>query len=84
MFYWKHRSKIPKVPEILTCRSVFSLCRKLVRHYPVDGWLHVMTVFIKHRTASTTCWDDELTDTLLRNMIMDITTRIQQEDPTCG
>ena len=40
----------------MTKRQVFSLCGKLVGHYPVAGWLRVACSFVK-RNRSSNAWD---------------------------
>ena len=58
---WKRGSQIPEIPDGLTCRRVFSLCGKLVGHFPVCEWFRVAVVFIKHlATAVTKGWDDRI------------------------
>ena len=34
-------NEVPLVPGNLTRRGLFSICGKLVGHYPVAGWLRV-------------------------------------------
>ena len=54
---WKWGSQIPEIPDGLTRQCVFSLCRKLVCHIPVCGWLRVAVAFIKRlATAITKGW----------------------------
>jgi len=38
---WKRGNTLGEIPQVLTKRSVFSFCGKLVGHLPVCGWLHV-------------------------------------------
>lgn len=54
-------------------------------HFPVCGWLHVATVFIKRRAnAVTTEWDDKVQDPLLNQMLEDIFARVAQTNPVHG
>ena len=46
-FVWRRDSDVTDVPSVLTRRTVFSFCGKLVGHYSVCGWLRVATAFIK-------------------------------------
>ena len=49
------------LPDVLTRRSIFSLCGKLTGHLPVGGWLHVATAFVRRRANSVTAgWDDKM------------------------
>ena len=36
---WKQGSMVPDTPDIVMQWAVFSLCRRLVGHFPVCGWL---------------------------------------------
>ena len=70
---------------VVTRQNVFSLCRKLVGHLPVGGWLHVAVVFIKRRASDVTAgWDDKIDDASLNTMIKEILTRVHKEDPEQG
>ena len=59
---WHSRgSKILEIPDGLTHRHIFSLCRKLVGHFPVCRWLRVAVAFIKCLAiAVTKGWDDRI------------------------
>jgi len=90
---WEERNKLrwcrggepPTPPDILTRRTIFSVCGKLTGHFPVCGWLRVATAFIKRRAnAATIGWDDEVRDPLLSRMLADVFTRVAQTDPTRG
>ena len=50
-------NEVPSVPEKLTRRGLFSICGKLVGHYPVVGLLHVACSYVKRR-AEGGRWDD--------------------------
>ena len=68
----------------MTRRELFSLCGKLIGHYPVAVWLRVACSYMKRHCAGTT-WDDEAGDTVLgwHKSIME---RIRSKDPVlmCG
>ena len=73
------------MPQVLTRRSVFSFCRKLVGHFSVVKLLRVAAAFIKRRAAVITKgWDDEVTDVLLTTKITEVVARVHQEDPVRG
>ena len=42
-------NEVPSVPENLTRRGFFSICGKLVGHYPVAGWLRMACSYVKRR-----------------------------------
>lgn len=52
--WWKLGSVIPDIPEVVTCRVIFSLCGKLIGHLPVCGWLQAATGVIKRRANAVT------------------------------
>ena len=83
--HWKRGSDVPEMPPVLTRRKVFSVCGKLVGHFPVCGWLRVATAFIKrHANTVTAGWDDETHDPQLRSMLLDTMARVHQNDPVRG
>ena len=62
---WKRGSVIPDVPEVVTRRTVFSLCGKLIGHLSVCGWLRAATGMVKRRAnAVTRGWDDSTEEPL--------------------
>ena len=82
---WKRRSVIPDVPEVVTRRTIFSLCRKLIRHLPVCGWLRVATGMIKRKAnAVTQGWDDTTEDAPLQQMVWETIARVMQSYPSQG
>ena len=55
---WR-RDELSNVPPELMWGVVFSYCSKLVGHYPVCGWLRVVTAFIKRRANHITeSWNE--------------------------
>ena len=85
MLIWERGNEAPSVPRVLTQRSVFSFCGKLVGHFPVVKWLRVAAAFIKRRSADITKgWDDKVTDVPLATMIKEVVARVRQEDPVRG
>ena len=44
---WCRGGELPKLPDVLTRRSIFSLCGKLTGHHPVCGWLRVATASVR-------------------------------------
>ena len=85
MLIWERGNEVPSVPQVLTRRSVFPFCGKLVGHFPVVKWLRVAASFIKRRAADVTRgWDDEVTDVPLTTMITEVVARMRQKDPVRG
>ena len=66
-------------------RSVFSVCGKLVGHFPVCGWLRVAMVAIKRRATSVSSgWDNEVRDAALRSMQTETVAWVTHDDPVRG
>ncbi|GFO30150.1 Pol polyprotein [Plakobranchus ocellatus] len=76
-------NEIPNVDQLdsgLSRRDVFSICGKLVGHYPVAGWLRVACSYVKRQTEGSK-WDEYSGDRacdLIREVV------VQKEDPVRG
>lgn len=82
---WKRSNSLGEIPLVLTRRSVFSCCGKLVGHLPVCGWLRAATAFIKRRAnVLTSTWDEEIHDECLSFMLEDMYQRVTSHDPARG
>ena len=82
---WRRGGDVPWVPFNVTHQSVFSVCRKLVGHYPVCGWLRVAVVTIKRcATSVSSGWDDEVHDATLQSMLTETVARVTHDDPVRG
>lgn len=66
----------------MTKREVFSVCGKLVGHYPVAGWLRVACSFVK-RQAEGNRWDDYAGDRAC-TLLKEVVERVHVEDPIKG
>ena len=65
--HWRRSSE---VLPIITRQSTFSVCGKLVGHFPVCGWLRVAVAAIKRcATPMSPGWDNEVCDATLRSML---------------
>ena len=83
--HWKRNNAFGEIADVLTRRSVFSFCGKLIGHLPVCGWLRVATAFIKRRANSlTSTWDERIHDESLRAMLEDMIRRVTLDDPAKG
>ena len=74
-----------EIPDVLTRRTVFSYCGKMVGHYPVCGWLRVATAVIKRRANYVTeGWDDVIVDEevskFLQETVDEVKGATRQED----
>ena len=80
--HWRRGGDVPGVLSNVTRQSVFSVCRKLVGHFLVCGWLRVVVAAIKrHATSVSAGWDDEVHDAALRSMLMETVARVTHDDP---
>ena len=73
---------VPDVLSIITRRTVFSLCGRLVGHLLVCSWLHMACGILKRRAISVTKgWDDKTRDTLLQRIVSETVRSVQRHDP---
>ncbi|GFO16630.1 Pol polyprotein [Plakobranchus ocellatus] len=78
-------NEIPNVDQLdseLSRRDVFSICGKLVGHYPVAGWLRVACSYVKRQTEGSK-WDDYAGDRAC-GLIREVVEQVQKEDPVRG
>ena len=75
-------NEIPEVPDRLTKKELFSLCGKLVGHYPVAGWLRAACSYIK-RHAEGDKWTDYVGDET-RIRIVEVIEEVRKADPVNG
>ena len=75
---------IPDLPngDRLSRRQLFSICGKLVGHYPVASWLRVACSFLK-RVSEGYAWEDYVGETA-ENMTSELLRRVRAEDPVRG
>ena len=82
LMHFSRGNKVPDISEVVTRRELFSICGKLVGHYPVAGWLRVACSYIK-REANGCAWDEEV-GPRARNLLAEVRERIRIEDPVQG
>ena len=74
-----------EVPDVLTRRTVFSYCGKMVGHYPVCDWLRVATAVIKRRANYVTeGWDDVIADEEVSKFLQETVDEVSRNDPARG
>ena len=71
-----------EIGDKLSKREVFSVCGKLVGHYPVAGWLRVATSFVK-RLCHGSSWDDFAGIEAIRRL-KEVVERSKEVDPVAG
>ena len=81
---WSRRSGASvDIPEILTRRSIFSWCGRVLSHYPVCSWLRPCCSWVKRIACETGGWDSPVPDEI-REICLGIVKRIKQHDPVAG
>eukprot|EP00096_Caligus_rogercresseyi_P016665 TRINITY_DN944_c0_g1_i3.p1 TRINITY_DN944_c0_g1~~TRINITY_DN944_c0_g1_i3.p1 ORF type:complete len:942 (+),score=61.63 TRINITY_DN944_c0_g1_i3:649-3474(+) len=68
--------------EMLTKRELFSVCGKLLGHYPVAGWLRTSTSFIK-RSCLAEGWS-EPAGLVSMSLLKEVLDRVKKDDPVHG
>ena len=66
----------------LTKSGLFSLCGRLVGHYPVAGWLRPYCSFLK-RLGCRGAWDSPV-ERVVGALAGELMARVRQEDPVRG
>ena len=81
---WSRSNELPNVEGLqqMSRRELFSVCGKLVSHYPVAGWLRVACSYMK-RCSEGTAWEDEIGDRV-RGWLQETVRRLRAEDPVGG
>lgn len=82
VFRWSRDGDIPVLSDKPTKRELFSVCGKLIGHYPVAGWLRMACSYVKRR-ANDIPWDESLPAEVLA-MVKEIFERVSKEDPVRG
>ena len=67
----------------LTKRELFSLCGKLVGHFPVASWLRPYCSFLKRMTNSGGGWDQPVSERVM-DLVHDLLKRVGEENPVKG
>ena len=83
---WKRGNQLPSVDSVesrkLTRRDVFSVCGRIVGHYPVAGWLRTQYSLLK-RYCEGSKWEDDV-GSLAKWMLHDMLRRAAENDPVRG
>ena len=79
---WSRDAELPRLSEDITKRELFSVCGKLVGHYPVAGWLRTACSFIK-RSANDVGWDDSVSVATV-DLMREVLGRVARDDPVRG
>ena len=79
---FKRGNEIPDVVDGMTRKELFSLCGKLVGHYPLAGWLRVTCSYMK-RKAEGSRWNDYVGDKVF-TIMKEIVKEVRANDPVTG
>ena len=80
---WGRGKPLPQVPETgVTRRDLFSICGKLVGHYPTAGWLRVACSYLK-RCAEGYRWEDMI-GSRCTTWLESVLQRVRENDPVSG
>jgi len=82
VYVWRRSNILPVVSNEMTKREVFSICGKLVGHYPICGWLRVACSYVK-RQIDVGGWNQEV-GPKVRMLVTNILERIGNDDPVKG
>ena len=82
---WRREDDVGELPLELTRRSVFSICGKLLGHFPVCHWLRVAVAYIKRRAnEASEGWDDVIESGAVRALLSEVVERVKKSDPVHG
>ena len=80
---WRRDNVLPELSgEVCTRRELFSVCGRLVGHYPRAGWLRVACAFLK-REAGSIGWDEQVPERV-HGMLEEMLERVKRDDPVRG
>ena len=79
---FRRANKISEDTDGLTKWELSMVCRKLVGHHPIVGWLWTACSFIKKQTGINQ-WEDKI-DQVVPRMIQEIIAEVRKEDPVKG
>ena len=82
--YFRRGNELPVLKEnaVVSKRELFSICGKLIGHYPIGGWLRVACSFLK-RTCIGSLWKDPAGE-CAHALLKDLLARVRAEDPVRG
>lgn len=75
-------NSIEKNDSSITKQELFSICGKLIGHYPSAGWLRPAVSFVKRMTNDVD-WKDFIDENVLK-ILKEILQRIETDDPVKG
>lgn len=82
VYRWQRDGAIPEVGKVVMRRELFSICGKLVGHYPVAGWLRTACSYVR-RLTNKTGWDERVCPKA-EMIVREIVRRVNEQDPVKG
>lgn len=83
--WWRRDNDLGDVPDVITRRSIFSMCGRIVSHLPVCGPLRVAAAYLKRKAnAVSSSWDSKIDDERVIRMARDLMQRVRESDPSQG
>ena len=79
---FRRGNEIPEVGKMLSWRALFSVCGKLLGHYPIAGWLRVACSYIKRKAIGMKQEDKVGQETV--KMMQEIVEKVRCEDSARG
>ena len=79
---FRRGNEIPQLKQELNRRELFSICGKLIGHYPVASWLRPACSYIK-RHAEGRGWNDEVGERTVA-MMEELLKEAERQDPVRG
>ena len=84
LFWRQHEEKSIDCPDVLTKRSLFALCGRLVAHYPVAGFLRISCSYPKRvANAWSEGWDQVLSSAIV-DKCQSLQCILEKNDPVGG
>ena len=79
---FRRGNEIPEIEGEISRWELFSICGKLLGHYPVAGWLRLACNYVIRR-ASGVDWEDRV-DCKTLKVIQEILVEVEKKDPVPG
>ena len=79
---FRRGNEIPEIEGEIIIWELFSICDKLMGHYPVAGWLRLACSYVKRR-ASGVDWEGRV-DCKTLKVIQEILVDVEKKDPITG
>lgn len=79
---FRRGNEIPEMGGEISRRELFSICGKLLGHYPIAGWLRLACSYVKRR-ANGVDWEEKV-DCRTMKVMQEVLAEVKKEDPVNG